>query len=488
MTLRAQLRLSLTLLLAVSASCVTEVGDEIGEQSAALSPVTWTNVMNVVATGNDLEKNTIAGWNSGAVSVETITSSGYVEFTTDDNTSYKAAGLSNGDTSQHYNDIDFAVYLMSNGNVRVYESGALRGTFGAYAMGDIFRVEVTGGTVRYSRNGTVFYTSLVAPTFPLLVDTSLYNNGSSILDVNIESATFQNVVNVTVTGDDLEKTAGGTAWNAGASTIDALTGSGSMEFTANGTNTYRMAGLSNGDSSQHYNDIDFAIYVMTLGRLRVYEGGVSRGSFGTYATGDVMRVEASGGTIRYYRNGTLFYTSLVTPTFPLRGDTAFYNVGARIDDIHIIPASFWQNAVGVSATGNDLIKTGTTTGWNAGASSVTSLAGDGYVEFTTDETNRFKAAGLSNGDTDQNYTDIDFAFYLMTLGRVRIYEGGVNRGDFGTYAAGDVFRVQNTGGVVTYSRNGTLLYTSTVAATSPLVADTALHSTGATIRDVVVSP
>jgi hypothetical protein len=488
MTLRAQLLLSLTLLLVVSASCVTEVGDEIGEQSVALSPVTWTNVVNVLATGNNLEKNTIAGWTSGAVSVETITSSGYVEFTSAENTCYKAAGLSNGDTTQHYNDIDYAVYLMSNGNIRVYESGALRGNFGPYAAGDVFRVEVSAGTVRYSRNGTVFYTSLVAPTFPLAVDTSLYNNGATIENVVLENATFQNVVNVVATGDDLEKTAGGTVWNAGASTIDSLSGNGALEFVANGTNTYRMAGLSNGDTNQHYNDIDFAIYLMTSSRLRIYEGGVSRGTFGTYATGDTLRVEATGSTVRYYRNGVLLYTSLGTPTYPLLGDTAFYNVGGRIDNIRIIPAAFWQNAVGVSATGNDLIKTSTTTGWNAGASSVASLAGDGSVTFTTDETNRFKAAGLSSGDTDQNFTDIDYAFYLMTLGRVRIYEAGINRGDFGTYAAGDTFRVQNTGGVVTYSRNGTLLYTSTVPATSPLVVDTAFYTTGATIRDVVLGP
>ena len=39
--------------------------------------------------------------------------------------------------------------------------------------------------VKYSKNGTVFYTSTVAPSYPLLVDTSLYSNGSTFANVII---------------------------------------------------------------------------------------------------------------------------------------------------------------------------------------------------------------------------------------------------------------------------------------------------------------
>ncbi|HKO60049.1 MAG TPA: hypothetical protein VJV03_02725, partial [Pyrinomonadaceae bacterium] len=52
-------------------------------------------------------------------------------------------------------------------------------------------------------------------------------------------------------------------------------------------------------------------------------------------------------------------------------------------------------------------------GWgNAGASSTQSIAsGDGYVETTISESNKYRMIGLSNGDSHQNYNDIDFAFY-----------------------------------------------------------------------------
>jgi YD repeat-containing protein len=64
--------------------------------------------------------------------------------------------------------------------VQVYEDGTKRGDFGAFATGDLLRVAVVGGAVKYSKNGTVFYTSAVAPTYPLLVDTALLTQGATI--------------------------------------------------------------------------------------------------------------------------------------------------------------------------------------------------------------------------------------------------------------------------------------------------------------------
>ena len=57
--------------------------------------------------------------------------------------------------------------------------------------------------------------------------------------------------------------------------------------------------------------------------------------------------------------------------------------------------------------------------WNAGAVSVETLTGDGYVELTVGETGTGKAAGLSSGDGGQSYTDIDFALRLTASGAVQ---------------------------------------------------------------------
>src|SRR5258706_1494006 len=146
----------------------------------------------------------------------------------------------------------------------------------------------------------------------------------------------------------------------------------------------------------------------------------------------------------------------------------------------------WTNTVGVTVSGNNLTATGN--GWNtSGAVSTQSIAsGEGYVEFTASETNTYRMIGLSHGDTNQNFDDIDFAFYLMIGGQLNIYEGGGLVGNFGTYVAGDVLRVAVEGGVVKYRKNGTVLCTSTTP-TYPLLVDTSLYSTGATLTNVVIN-
>ncbi len=65
----------------------------------------------------------------------------------------------------------------------MFENGASRGVFGGYLSSDRFQVTVEGGVVKYLRNGAVFYTSLVAPAYPLLVDTALYTPGATLGDV-----------------------------------------------------------------------------------------------------------------------------------------------------------------------------------------------------------------------------------------------------------------------------------------------------------------
>ena len=93
-----------------------------------------------------------------------------------------------------------------------------------------------------------------------------------------------------------------------------------MEITASETTTYRMIGLSKGNTNASYEDIDFALY-LALGQLRVYENLTSKGTFGNFATGDKLRIAVVGGVVKYSRNGSVFYTSTKTPTYPLLVDS-----------------------------------------------------------------------------------------------------------------------------------------------------------------------
>src|SRR5258708_26027702 len=128
--------------------------------------------------------------NGGAASTQSIASGdGYVETTISETTSYRMIGLSNGDTNQYYGDIDYAFFPAADGQLYIYEGGNSRGSLGAYATGDILRVAVGGGAVKYRKNGTLLYNSALTPTYPLLVDTSLYSNGASLNNVVISGAT-----------------------------------------------------------------------------------------------------------------------------------------------------------------------------------------------------------------------------------------------------------------------------------------------------------
>jgi len=185
---------------------------------------------------------------------------------------------------------------------------------------------------------------------------------------------------------------------------------------------------------------------------------------------------------------------------------------ALLDPRRIPEPVGWQNLAGVAVSGgasNTLTRTTPTTGnFDAGAASSQTIAsGDGYVQFTATETNLARLGGLSIGpggnDATPNFTNINFAIDLFSDGQFYVFQSGQiqNGGQpFGTYAAGDRFRVSvkdNLDGsaTVTYSRvvgpcaPGTLcpdnvFYTSTVFGSYPLHVDSSFKEQGATLDDV----
>ncbi|MBC8028532.1 MAG: RHS repeat-associated core domain-containing protein [Pyrinomonadaceae bacterium] len=148
--------------------------------------VAWTNVVGATVSGNSLTKTAATAWgNAGAASTRSIVSGdGYVEFSVTSLYTGMVA-LSQTDANQDYTTMEFALLPNSDGNLYVFESGANRGVVSTYTTADRFRVAVEGGVVKYRKNGTLVYTSTVAPTFPLLVDAGLYHNGGTQSNVVI---------------------------------------------------------------------------------------------------------------------------------------------------------------------------------------------------------------------------------------------------------------------------------------------------------------
>ena len=148
----------------------------------------------------------------------------------------------------------------------------------------------------------------------------------------------------------------------------------------------------------------------------------------------------------------------------------------------------WTNTVGVAVNGNNLQKTKGDNGWGVGAISRQAIISQsGYVEFTATETQTERICGLSHTDTDQDWSSIDFGIYLGGSNVLQVYESGTNKGIFGTYQTGDVFRIALENGVISYRKNGIVFYTSQKAPTMPLIVDTAFASMGATIGNVIIN-
>jgi hypothetical protein len=182
----------------------------------------------------------------------------------------------------------------------------------------------------------------------------------------------------------------------------------------------------------------------------------------------------------------------------------------------------WTDRFGVVSDFNSLTRLSPSTGnFDAGAASDQFIArGDGYVEFSGAETNLSHVAGLSEVnpgplgcsfnncvDRDPSLNDINAAISLNVDGRFYVIESGnlvpgpdVN-GSFGTYAAGDRFRVmvkdnQDGTASVVYSKvltpchqvacPDTPFLVSARTVQYPVRVDTSFREAGATLQAVTL--
>ncbi|MEZ5285863.1 MAG: hypothetical protein R2712_13860 [Vicinamibacterales bacterium] len=150
------------------------------------SAVQWSSLVNAAATNGTLRKSGGCGGcaDAGAVSTRQFASGDLaMRFTVADAAATLYLGLSRGNPGTSPNEIGFAIRLQ-NGVASVRESGVYRKDT-RFERGDRFEVRAEGGAVRYLKNGEVFYTSALAPQYPLLVDASLLGAGATVADVAV---------------------------------------------------------------------------------------------------------------------------------------------------------------------------------------------------------------------------------------------------------------------------------------------------------------
>lgn len=158
------------------------------QQTHAQHPVVWKDVVGCLAYGNTVYNyGTTDTWgNSGAASFNQLpaATSGWVEMVAFETTTWRMLGLSATNQNANYTTIDFALYAGANGQLYVYESGVsmFNGTV-FYKTDDVLRVERTGTTITYKKNGVTFYTSAKTSSSALIVDVAMKTNGAHLTNV-----------------------------------------------------------------------------------------------------------------------------------------------------------------------------------------------------------------------------------------------------------------------------------------------------------------
>ena len=157
---------------------------------------------------------------------------------------------------------------------------------------------------------------------------TLYNSMPQVLSVS-----WTNLVNLTANGGSLQKTGGCDGCEdatANSQQQIAAGASGYLEFTASETNTLRYAGLTNVNAGIGSLNLNYAIRLQS-GDAAAYEDGAYKADV-SFTSGDVFRVAVSAGVVSYYKNGTVFYTSAIAPTYPLQGSAVICNLNGTISN------------------------------------------------------------------------------------------------------------------------------------------------------------
>ena len=152
-------------------------------------------------------------------------------------------------------------------------------------------------------------------------------------------------------GDDIKRISGNANWNGGGSTIEALAdgADGHVLWQINNLKN-QVTGFSNQNPSEPYAlaDVNFGLYALASGTIRIIESGSNRGDHGSFSIGDWFRVrfaaaENSGRAIYEHStdynpdtetgNWTNAYNSLVArPTGQLFGMTRINSANGLVSN------------------------------------------------------------------------------------------------------------------------------------------------------------
>ena len=326
-------------------------GTIIPEPSSTTSPapppsaagtVSWGSLVNATASGSTIRKSGGCGDcpDAGGVIPNPVT--GSVSFSVAGGQSL-VAGLNNDSSSSTGYALKYGISFSGSSYFEIRESGSYR-TEGSFSASDVFKIAIEGTAVKYYRNGSLVYTSGTAVSGTLYFDTTLVSSGASVLVSSVNGTggttppppsssggaiSWTSLANATASGSVLTKSGGcGTCADGGGVSAQQVGSGGSVAFTVPSGYSL-LVGLGRDASAATGYGIDYAFSFSGSSTWEIRERGTYK-TEGSFSASDVFTVAVEGSQVKYYRNGSLVYTSGTAVSGSLVVDASLVSSGAYV--------------------------------------------------------------------------------------------------------------------------------------------------------------
>ena len=523
-----------------------------GQTSVVWNPLTIANATEEGGEVKVLKKTggDVARWDAGAVALHKLPAgqSGYLEFTTPIASGNQfMIGLDNHAT--YYYSVRYNIHINpSRSQVFANKDFSYQADLNAGEDGDIYRLEKVLGTttdeikvirIRGGISEELYSFTGVDKTIDLYPTINMHGINDVVSDVKMSSSFVLDPLpsnescsddlegapiiwnedasylqNLTITGNRIEKTSGGTSWNGGALSKEKLPAntSGWVEFTISPELRlkYNYIGLGVENTDPNWNSMRHSIALASTS-VSIRLNASDKGTFLKFETGDVYRIEkCSDGRVVYKRNGYVFYEGeSINPEEELHVDLAMRDEGCAFEGVKVgggfLPQIAEWNPISIINTEvqpDGSYKKIAGIDWEAGAHSLDKLPAntDGEITWTvgaSDSPNQSNGYVLGFMKTSNTLLELTRAgFTNIAYGMANVGEsiqthipseapGFVNR--ISGINAGVVFSISREGSTMYYKKDGVTFYSHTVDPSEELYVKYSIRSTNAAIDPVKVS-
>ena len=319
------------------------------EPSGGTSPGTaggatgsWSSLVNATASGLTLKKSGGCSSCADAGGVIGTPITGSFSFTVGSGHNL-AIGLNTDSSKSTAWGMKYAFVFDGSGYYEIRENAVYKSD-GGFSASDVFKIAIEGTKVKYYRNSTLVYTSAAAVPGTLYVDASLVSSGATVQVTALNgttstptappppatsgTVTWTSLVNTTASGSVLTKVSGcGQCGDGGGTSQQQIGSGGSVSFTV-GSGHYLDVGLGT-DGSKSTGAFNYAFSFSGTSIFEIREFGQYK-SEGSFSPSDVFTVSIEGSKAKYYRNGSLVYTSQTSVPGAMVVDTTLLSIGAKV--------------------------------------------------------------------------------------------------------------------------------------------------------------